>query len=31
MRSIIFVSGVLLLFSIALGIEIEAADAEPGK
>jgi hypothetical protein len=31
MRSIIFVSGVLLLFSIALGIEIEAAEAEPGK
>jgi len=31
MRSIIFVSGVVLLFSITLGIEIEAAEAEQGK
>ena len=31
MRSIIFVSGVVLLFSIAVGIEIEAAEAEQGK
>ena len=30
-RSIIFVSGVVLLFSITLGIEIEAAEAEQGK
>ena len=31
MRSIIFVFGVVLLFSIALVIEIEAAEAEQGK
>ena len=31
MRSIIFVFGVVLLFSIAVGIEIEAAEAEQGK
>src|SRR5215475_8097409 len=31
MRSIIFVSGVVLLFFIAVGIEIEAAEAEQGK
>src|SRR5262245_39643972 len=31
MRSIIFVSGVVLLFSIAVGIEIEAAEAKQGK
>ena len=31
MRSTIFVSGVVLLFSIAVGIEIEAAEAEHGK
>ena len=31
MRSIIFVFGVVLLFFIAVGIEIEAAEAEQGK
>ena len=31
MRSIIFVFGVVLLFSIAVVIEIEATEAEQGK
>jgi hypothetical protein len=31
MRSIILVSGVVLLFSITVGIEIEAAAAEHGN
>jgi len=31
MRPIIFVCGVVLLLSIAIGIEIEAAEAEQGK